>query len=89
MLEWGFQLAWGKSLILHKFRSKLPICNNQSFCDQGNLLDGQFWAMGRFNLLGGQSNLLGGHLLTQLTCYLPPWDLPLIQKVVWYIFSAI
>ena len=26
----------------------------------------------RFNLLGGQSNLLGGHMPTQLTCYLPP-----------------
>ena len=29
------------------------------FCVQDNLLGGQFWAMGRFNLLGGQSNLLG------------------------------
>ena len=27
--------------------------------------------MGRLNLLGGQSNLLGGHLPNQLTCYLP------------------
>ena len=33
---------------------------------------GSFWAMGRFNLLGGQSNLLGGQMPTQLTCYLPP-----------------
>ena len=28
--------------------------------------------MGRCNLLGGQSNLLGGQMPTQLTCYLPP-----------------
>ena len=28
--------------------------------------------MGRFNLLGGQSNLLGGQIPIQLTCYLPP-----------------
>ena len=33
---------------------------------------GNFWAMGRFNLLGGQSNLIGGQIPTQLTCYLPP-----------------
>ena len=25
-------------------------------------MGGQFWAMGRFNLLGGQNNLLGGHV---------------------------
>ena len=42
------------------------------FCGQDSLLGGQFWAMGRFNLLGGQSNLLGGQMPTQLTCYLPP-----------------
>ena len=28
--------------------------------------------MGKFNLLGGQNNLLGGQMPTQLTCYLPP-----------------
>ena len=28
--------------------------------------------MSRFNLLGGQNNLLGGHMPTQLTGYLPP-----------------
>ena len=39
---------------------------------QDNLLEGQFWVMGRFNLLDGQNNLLGGQLPTQLTCYLPP-----------------
>ena len=27
--------------------------------------------MGKFNLLGGQNNLLGGQMPTQLTCYLP------------------
>ena len=31
-------------------------------CTQDNFLCGKFWAMGRFNLLGGQSTLLGGHL---------------------------
>ena len=25
--------------------------------------------MGKFNLLGGQNNLLGGQMPTQLTCY--------------------
>ena len=39
---------------------------------QDDLLGGQCWAMGRFNLLGGKSNLLGGQMPTQLTCYLPP-----------------
>ena len=43
------------------------------FCGQDNLLGVQFWAMGRFDLLGGQNNLLGGQIPTQLTCYLPPW----------------
>ena len=31
---------------------------------QDNLLGGQFWAMGRFNLLGGQSKLLGEQMPT-------------------------
>ena len=38
--------------------------------------------MGRFNLLSGQSNLLGGQMLTQLTCYLPP-----CQKLCDYFFG--
>ena len=42
------------------------------FCGKGHLLGGQFWAMGKFNLLGGQSNL-GGQMPTQFTYYLPPW----------------
>ena len=29
--------------------------------------------MGMLNLLGGQNNLLGGQVPTQLTCYLSPW----------------
>ena len=29
---------------------------------QDNLLDGRFWEMGRFHLLGRQNNLLGGQL---------------------------
>ena len=36
------------------------------------LMGGKKWAMGKFNLLGGQRNLLGGQMPTQLTCYLPP-----------------
>ena len=43
------------------------------FCGHGNLLGGQFAAMGRLNLLGGQINLLGGQMPSQLTRYLPPW----------------
>ena len=42
------------------------------FCGQDNLPDGHFWATGRFNLLGGQNNILGGQMPSQLTCYLPP-----------------
>ena len=42
------------------------------FCGQDNILVGNFWAMGKFNLLSGQSNLLVGQMSTQLTCYLPP-----------------
>ena len=43
------------------------------FCGQDNLLGGQFWAMDGFDLLGGQINLLGGQMPTQLTFffYLP------------------
>ena len=29
--------------------------------------------LGKFNLLGGQSNLLSGQMPTQLMYYLPPW----------------
>ena len=53
----------------------MSVYNNNSayfFCWQDNLQGGQFWAMGRFNLLGGQNDLIGGQLPTQLTCYLPP-----------------
>ena len=43
-------------LIAHIFRIiVVPI-----FCEQDNFFGGQFWAMGRLNFLGGQSNLLGG-----------------------------
>ena len=46
----------------------MSVSNNYSVyfaCRQDDLLDGQFWALGRFNLLGGQ-------LSTQFPCYLPP-----------------
>ena len=43
------------------------------FCEQDYLLGGQFWAMGRFNSLGGQDYLQGGQIPTQVICYLPPW----------------
>ena len=42
------------------------------FCWQGNSLGGQFWVMGKFNLLDGQNYLLDGQISIQLTChYLP------------------
>ena len=51
-------------------RYKLSVCDNRSayfyFCGEDNLLGGQFWAMGRFILLGEQNNILRGQLLTQL-----------------------
>ena len=61
------------------------------FSGQDNLLSGQFWAVGRLNLLGGQINLLGGKMPTQLTCYLPPCHIGqkavvtalLSMKVLW------
>ena len=40
------------------------------FFGQDNLLGGQFWEMSKFDFLGGQSNLPGGQMPTQLTCYL-------------------
>ena len=73
MLEWGFQL------LVSQFCTNLGlncifVINHRAYfcCGQDNLLGGQFWVIGRFNLLGGQSNLLGGQMPTQLTCYLPP-----------------
>ena len=57
------------------------------FCEQDNLLCGQFWAMGRFNLLGGQSNLLDGQKPTKLTSYLPPWDAVLHLRCTVLIFK--
>ena len=37
--------------------------------------------MGRLDLLGGQINLVGGQMPTQLTCNLPSW-LPIIVPVI-------
>ena len=73
VLEWDFPCGvsqFWKTLGLNCLFliNLVPIC-----CGQDNLLGGQFWAMGRLNLLGGQINLLGGQMPTQLTCYLPPW----------------
>ena len=54
----------------------MSTCNNHSayfFCGHDNSLGGQFWTIGSLNLLGGQNNLLGGQLPTQVTFYLPPW----------------
>ena len=58
VLEWSFPLGVSQ---FGKNKSKLPIFNNSDahfFCWQDNLLGGQLWAMGRFDLLGGQINLL-------------------------------
>ena len=55
---------------LNKIRSKMSVCNNHSaycFCGQDNFLGGQFWAMGRFNLLGGQTNLLCGQSVMRVS----------------------
>ena len=55
-----------------KNKYKLSIFNNNDtyfFCGQDNLLGGQFWAMDGFDLLGGQINLLGGQMPTQLTFF--------------------
>ena len=60
VLEWSFPLEASQ---FRKNKSKLPIFNNSDarlFCGQDNLLGGQFWALGRFDLLNGQVNLLGG-----------------------------
>ena len=73
MFEYCFQL--GISKFCTKLGLKMSVCENRSsyfFCGHDNLLGGQFWAMGIFNLLGGQNNLLVGQLPTQLTCYLSP-----------------
>ena len=71
--------TWDQS-ILHKFWFEMSVCNNLSadfFCGKGNLLSGQFGAMGRFKLLVGQNNLLGGQLPggncpPRLTCFYLP-----------------
>ena len=47
-----------------KNNSKLLIFNKSGAIFLLNLQGGQFWAMGRFNLLDGQSNLLGGQMPT-------------------------
>ena len=65
MLECGYQL--GVSQLCTNLSLKflfVIIIVPVFFCGQDNLLGGQFWAVGRFNLLGGQ-------MPTQLTCYLP------------------
>ena len=57
---------------LQKLTFKLPIFNNCGVhISVGKIIYwvGNFRAMGRLNLLGGQINLLGG-----LTCHLPPWS---------------
>ena len=70
MFECGFPFGL-VSFAKKNFCLNCLLCCCPLFCGQDNLLGGQFWAMGRLNLLGGQINLLGGP--TQLTCYLPPW----------------
>ena len=60
-MNWSTWISTLRLVTFAQIRSKLPNCGNQSaafFCEQENLLGGHFWAMGRFNLLGGQSNLL-------------------------------
>ena len=69
VLEWGFPLRVSQLCKnIAGLNCLLLIIVVPTFCGQDNLLGGKFWAMGRLNLLGGQINLLGGHLI----CYLPP-----------------
>ena len=75
MLEWGFRLGVGQFCTGLRQNGLLVITIRLFFLWQDNLLGGQFWAIGRFNLLGGQGNLLGGQMPTQFTCYLPPWNI--------------
>ena len=67
----------------------MSVYNNHSayfFCGHDNLLGGQFWAMGRFNLLGGLNSLLSVKLPTQLTCYLPPCSWLKCSQCLWSIY---
>ena len=63
-IRWVFE--WGSQLGVSQFCTNLGLnclflilkVHIFFFCGQDNLLGGQFWAMGRSDLLGGQSNLL-------------------------------
>ena len=73
MLKWDFQV-WVSQFCTNLGLNCLfviPYC--PFFCGQDNSPVGKLWVMGRFYLLGGQSNLPGGQMPTQLTCYLLPW----------------
>ena len=73
VLGWGFQLGVRQFYTNFGLNCLFVIIfNAYYFSGQDNLLGGQFWAMGRLNVLGGQNNLPGGQMPTQLTCYLPP-----------------
>ena len=70
---------------LQKFTCKLPSSNNcGAHFPVGKIIYwvGSLGAMGRLNLLGGQNNLQGGHMPTQLTCYLPSCFATLKPEIV-------
>ena len=75
VLEWGFQLGISQFCTNLDLNCLFVIIIERIY-SVGKIIycmGGQFWAMGRFNLLDGQNNLLGGQMPTQLTYYLPPW----------------
>ena len=60
VLEWGFKLGGSQFCTSLGLNCIFLI----AICGQVNLMGGQFGAMVRFNLLGGQSNLLSGQMPT-------------------------
>ena len=72
MLECGFQLGVNQFCTNIDLNHLFVIITVHVF-SVGKVITG--WAIlgnGQFILLDGPSNLLGGYLPTQLTCYLPP-----------------
>ena len=57
VLEWGFQLGVSQFCTNLGLNCLFLVIMVSIFFSVGKItVGGQFWAMGRFNLLGGQSN---------------------------------
>ena len=75
VLEWGFQLGISQ-FCTNLGLNCLFVIIIGAFCfvfspvdktgGQDNLLGGQFWAMGRFNILGGQTRWANTHTVNML-----------------------